>query len=59
MVKPITFEYSYKFKSGLNKKFVMNLERDTLNLILDRRPAPPLVADDTLKAIKPYFSAYL
>jgi uncharacterized protein DUF6901 len=44
MAKPITFGYSYKFKSGLTKKFVMNLDRDTLNLILDRRPDPPLWA---------------
>jgi hypothetical protein len=44
MAKPITFEYSYKFKSGLIKKFVMNLDRDTLNLMLDRRPDAPLWA---------------
>jgi len=44
MSKPIIFEYSFKFKKGLNKKFVMTLDRDTLALQLDRRPDPPLWA---------------
>ena len=44
MAKPISIEYSYKFKNGLNKKFIINLDRDTLALQRERKPTPPLWA---------------
>jgi hypothetical protein len=44
MANPITIEYAYKFKKGLVTKFQINLDRDTLELIVDRKPDPPLWA---------------
>ena len=42
MTKPISLEYCYKFKNGTKKTITINLERETLNLIIARKPAPPL-----------------
>ncbi len=42
MAKLLTFEYVYKFKNGLRKKFLVNLDRDSLSLQVARRPDPPL-----------------
>ncbi len=44
MTKQLTFEYVYKFKNGLIKKFQLNLDREFLSLQVDRRPDPPLWA---------------
>jgi hypothetical protein len=44
MAKPITIEYVYKFKSGQNKKFTLDLDRDTLALQTVRKPESPLWA---------------
>ncbi len=38
MAQPITIEYNYKFKQGTSSKFILNLNRETLLLELDRKP---------------------
>ncbi len=42
MAKPITFEYAYKFKKGLVKKFTLSLDRESLSLQKARAANPPL-----------------
>ena len=44
MAKPVTFEYVYKFKNGLTKKFSVSLDRNSLALQGEGRLDPPLWA---------------
>jgi hypothetical protein len=44
MANPFTIEYRYKFKGGLTKTFTLHLDRDTLGLLVERRPDPPVWA---------------
>ncbi len=44
MADPIKIDYSYQFKSGDPVRFSLRLDRDTLGLILEKNPNPPLWA---------------
>jgi hypothetical protein len=44
MTNPITIEYAYKFKKGLEKKFLITLDRDTLGLAVVQKHEPPVWA---------------
>jgi hypothetical protein len=41
MSTSITIEYNYTFRTGTIKKFIMVLDKETLALQFDKRPAPP------------------
>ncbi len=41
MSKSITIEYKYAFRSGMVKKFTLVLDKATLALQFEKRPAPP------------------
>ncbi|MCK9418214.1 MAG: hypothetical protein M0R70_02410 [Nitrospirae bacterium] len=41
MSKAITIEYKYVFRSGMVKNFAMVLDQTTLDLQVEKRPAPP------------------
>lgn len=41
MENPITIEYSYKFANGLSRIFSIELDRQTLDMIVERSSAPP------------------
>jgi hypothetical protein len=41
MSKSITIEYKYEFRSGVVKKFTLVLDKATLALQFEKRPAPP------------------
>lgn len=42
MTKPITIQYAYRFKKGPEKKFLITLDRDSLELVVAQKHAPPL-----------------
>ncbi len=44
MAKSLVFEYVYRFKKGLVKKFLLSLDRDSLNLQAEMKSDPPLWA---------------
>jgi hypothetical protein len=44
MAKPITISYTYNFKSSGTRKFLLNLDRDTLGLIVEQKTNQPLWA---------------
>ena len=44
MPNPITFDYTFKFKKGPDKKFLVHLDRKTLAFESTRKASPPLWA---------------
>lgn len=44
MADPIKIDYSYQFKSGAIVRFNLQLDRDTLGLMLEKNPDPPVWA---------------
>jgi len=44
VTQPIRIDYAYKFQNGAVKRFPLLLDGDTLGLILEKRPDPPLWA---------------
>ena len=44
MTAPIKIGYSYRFQNGSTKTFNLQLNGETLGLMLQKKPAPPLWA---------------
>ena len=47
MPNPITIEYAFRFKTGQDKRFMLNLDRATLALRVERKSEPHLGAAES------------